>query len=270
MQRQGNVNFQMNRSTEILLPRARTDKKCRNYTLALVMVILLLGAIVGGKLTYDYWLENRWIDIEECRIDDCGKVGPDFISSRIIGGSDARVDEFPFQVAITLMDDSKVYCGGNMINDRWILTAAHCLRLSGDMQVKKSAIRVSVAILKTSEVRSNSIGIDDYFVHPNYDPEKGKKYDIALIKTSQPIPSNSKRYTNPICLPFDNNDSEDAQIAQVVGFGLRQQDAQESSDTLRKTKVSLLSSTECYRTYYLNYDASSMICAGVSRRYFIL
>ena len=265
MQQQGNINFPANQSTEILMPRVKSTDKCRSVMLGMLIAVFALGAIVAGKMTYDYWLENRWIDIEQCRIEDCGHVGPNFTSTRIIGGQDARADEFPYQVALTLLDDNKVFCGGNMINDRWILTAGHCLRLPGDRQIRKSAIRVSVAILKTTEVPTNYITVDDYFVHPRYDPDKGKEYDIALIKTSRPISSVSKRYTNPICLPFDNNDSADAEIALVSGFGTRREDGSEPSDTLRATKIKLLPSKECYLTYSLNYHASSMICAGVSR-----
>lgn len=46
--------------------------------------------------------------------------------SRIVGGQTTRVNEFPWQVRLNYMN--KFYCGGTLINDRYVLTAAHCVK----------------------------------------------------------------------------------------------------------------------------------------------
>ena len=43
---------------------------------------------------------------------------------RITGGQDAVCGQFPWQAAIII--DNRFFCGGSLISDQWVLTAAHC------------------------------------------------------------------------------------------------------------------------------------------------
>ena len=45
-------------------------------------------------------------------------------ANRITGGSPAARGQFPWQVALIINGAS--FCGGSLIIDRWVLTAAHC------------------------------------------------------------------------------------------------------------------------------------------------
>jgi secreted trypsin-like serine protease len=97
----------------------------------------------------------------------------------IVGGTAAPEGKYPWQVRLySSADDTVGFCGGSIIDDKWILTAAHCL-------LDTEAVVVGYGSndrTKTTKIESEKI-----IVHPGY--IAGEKADVALVKLKKPIPN---------------------------------------------------------------------------------
>lgn len=96
----------------------------------------------------------------------------------ITGGTEAPEGKYPWQVRLySSMDDQIGFCGGSIIDDKWILTAAHCL-LDTDAVV--------VGYGNNDRTKTTKIESEKIIVHPGY--IAGEKADVALVKLKEPIP----------------------------------------------------------------------------------
>src|SRR5262245_9666204 len=96
----------------------------------------------------------------------------------ITGGTEAPEGKYPWQVRLySSMDDNIGFCGGSIIDEKWILTAAHCL-LDTDAVV--------VGYGNNDRTKTTKIESEKIIVHPGY--IAGEKADVALVKLKEPIP----------------------------------------------------------------------------------
>ena len=56
----------------------------------------------------------------------CGLTLDGKLLEWIVGGTEADKHEYPWQVGFVEKGETDIWCGGSLISDSWVLTAAHC------------------------------------------------------------------------------------------------------------------------------------------------
>ncbi|KAM4015450.1 mannan-binding lectin serine protease 2-like [Anomaloglossus baeobatrachus] len=185
---------------------------------------------------------------------DCGKKSE--ITGRIVGGKKAKLGDFPWQVFLTY-DDTKG--GGALINDRWIITAAHVVydKNLHDLTIKMGIInRTDPSAYKTSPKL--------LFIHPDYKDDDTYKNDIALIKLQDKVKLSIDIL--PVCLPRKDvriSDTEgDYNSGDVSGWGGTE--VARSSRILQYVDVDVINQVKCKAAYQKvqKVITDDMFCAG--------
>lgn len=126
-------------------------------------------------------------------------VPPADDAEAIIGGYDAPQGYFPFVTALywTGLEPSKdsQFCTGSLVDDEWVLTAAHC--------VEGLPPELISTVTNRSNLTNDSVGTervaDAYYIHPRYDSNDA--WDAALVHLEEPVTG-----VNPaLILPTTNN-----------------------------------------------------------------
>lgn len=186
----------------------------------------------------------------------------------IVGGTKADPKEFPHMAAIgyyTIDEGIVGSCGGTLISERFVLTAAHCLydRNRG----VASWVRVGDLNLKRTDddAKPQDIRIIERIKHPMYKPPS-EYHDIALLKLEIDVQFDA--WIRPSCLPYSLPDTGNDDKATATGWGLVDWTDDEGSNDLLKVTISLVSQPECNKSF--NSDTKLergivdewQICAG--------
>ncbi|XP_050672041.1 CLIP domain-containing serine protease HP8-like isoform X1 [Leptidea sinapis] len=195
---------------------------------------------------------------------DCGEIDSD----RIFGGEYANLYENPWMALLSSKRDNGefYYCGGTIVNSKYILTAAHCVQ-ENIQKVRVGEFRIStdadcdVSEYTICDSYKQDLDVDEIIPHEGYIPASTNGFppvnDIALLRVKGTIDV-TRNNVKPICLPKTEilrdltNITEE--IGLVTGWGLTE--TIQESDILRKVTVPIKPCKEEYRRY------DKIICAG--------
>jgi len=178
----------------------------------------------------------------------CGRQAITPSSQRIVGGVEAMAHSWPWIVSLQSRDH---FCGGTLIDNRHVLTAAHC--------IDSSRFRVIAGLHQRTNINgplSQNLGVSRVFVHEQYNT-RTEANDIALVRLAQPVQFNA--YVTAICLP--GPDPQELERVTVAGWGVLSEDG-DSARSLRQVTINVMNN-QAERVYKNEFDVGRQIGAGI-------
>merc|ERR1712121_192409 len=170
----------------------------------------------------------------------CGIEGP-ARAGRIVGGHEAEEHEWPWQVALFI--DDAWFCGGSLINENYVLTAAHCADGASYFDIMAGAHNVRAA----SEPHRVEITSYNGWTHPQWNTQDLSN-DLALIELPSPIDFND--YIKPSCLPSTGDTADEDELVTCTGWGKPSDSAGGISPVLRMVEDRpIITNSECNDVY---------------------
>merc|ERR1711953_648210 len=139
----------------------------------------------------------------------CGIEGPPS-KDRIVGGFEAQENQWPWQVALFI--DNAWFCGGSIISENYVMTAAHCADGASYFDIMAGAHNVRAS----SEPHRVEITSYNGWTHPGWN-HNTLENDIALIELPSPMSFNE--YIKPSCMPMAGDTADVNEMVTCTGWG---------------------------------------------------
>jgi secreted trypsin-like serine protease len=169
---------------------------------------------------------------------------------RIVGGTEVTYNKYPWFAYLSIdKSDGSYMCGGSLIADKFIITAAHCMDGAKSVTIVLNTNVLSP--LPSTAILKHGVNI---YIHSNYDPDKIEN-DIAMIELDTSIQDIAPAVLNV------NPEPQTGRQFQIIGYGTTSYKGK-SVYTYREATVYGVDKTTC-ESAYNSANMTGKICASV-------
>jgi secreted trypsin-like serine protease len=183
------------------------------------------------------------------------------VTPKILGGKPATPGAYPWQVSLVVSNIKDAgrahFCGGTVYNDKWIVTAAHCMT-----NLTPTHFQVVAGTYKLDKT-SQRHAVKRRIIHADYEKKAQQDSDVALIELVEPL-----QLTDAVKPLEILGSSEEADVLQsgknlvVTGWGATVEGGDVVRD-LREVGVPFITGADCADPLmYGKQITDTMICAG--------
>ena len=181
------------------------------------------------------------------------------VEPRIVGGTTAEAGDYPWQVAVLKKQGTSLFfiCGGTLIADKRVVTAAHCTSGSaGSLKVLVGTQRLSTG--------GSILDVSSYADHPSYSSSTDR-FDAAVLELAT---SGVAAGGQTLSLIGEEGSGDDAlwapgKLLAISGWGATSEGGS-VTDQLREAQVPRVADSTCGQSdfYGSAFDPATMVCAG--------
>lgn len=225
-----------------------------------------------GQNTRQCQADGTWSGEQPKCVASCGEIenfnfSRDVCRKRIVGGQDSSKGAYPWHVL--LMKDGRLACGGSLLNERWVLTAAHCVTSKQSDIIPLSKLDIFAGLLDIRKMNDSHIQrrrIIKIINHRDFNFTLFES-DLALLKLDREVKISD--YVRPVCLPEKPAHKSlfmPRKFGRVVGWGYRvsQDSVGQFANVLKEICIPTIGNDRCKAAFQdEGYIVTrKMLCAG--------
>jgi secreted trypsin-like serine protease len=211
----------------------------------LYTILFVLGAIALAQAQ-----DSTRINQPGCGLRPLAPAGEE----KVVGGHQAVPGDHGWMTG--MRRNSAFICGSSVINNRWVITAAHCVFGSSNPNVYM--LDVGGHDRLTQETWVHSVRVERIIMHPQYSSAT-LRHDIALMKTAEAIRIDNY-YIVPVCIP-DGSEDWAGQHGWATGWGTLFSGGSVSR-YLMQVRMIHLTHERCKQRFGASVDTALQMCGG--------
>lgn len=185
---------------------------------------------------------------------------------KIVGGEDTVKGAYPWQVMFWSPSLDRAFCGGTLLSDQWVLSAAHCFQHE---LVQPDEVEVRLGEHDRLQVEPEEVvtKIADVYFHPQFDANTFDN-DIALLLLADRVKFSD--YIRPACLGDSETiereqfNSEGVRLGKVTGWGQLAENVNTLPRYLQEIELPIVNQEVC-RNATVHKVTENMFCAGYAQ-----